>query len=97
MNAEDKLAAALWEADRHLQTLQEALKEWEADPAVGWEALDADRLKVRLVDQLLFRFTKLQDALGERLIPDTRFHGYDDTRFISEGSDNNTHTAPAKA
>jgi hypothetical protein len=35
--------------------------------------------------------------LGERLIPDTRFHGYDDTRFISEGSDNNTHTAPAKA
>ncbi|MBK8535855.1 MAG: hypothetical protein IPL59_12450 [Candidatus Competibacteraceae bacterium] len=71
MNAEDKLAAALWEADRHLQTLQEALKEWEADPAAGWEALDADRLKVRLVDQLLFRFTKLQDALGERLIPGT--------------------------
>lgn len=71
MNAEEKLAVALWEADRHLQTLQEALNEWDADPVTGWEALDADRLKVRLVDQLLFRFTKLQDTLGERLIPTT--------------------------
>ena len=71
MNAEDRLAAALWEADRHAQILQEALGEWRADPATGWEALDADRLKIRLVDQLLFRFTKLQDALGERLIPAT--------------------------
>jgi hypothetical protein len=71
MNAEEKLAVALWEADRHLQTLQEALNEWDADPVTGWEALDADRSKVRLVDQLLFRFTKLQDTLGERLIPTT--------------------------
>lgn len=71
MNAEDPLAAALWEADRHARTLQEALGEWRADPAAEWEALEADRLKIRLVDQLLFRFTKLQDALGERLIPAT--------------------------
>jgi hypothetical protein len=73
MNAEGKLAAALWEADRHLRTLQEALADWDADAGsvTGWEALDADRLKVRLVDQLLFRFTKLQDTLGERLIPAT--------------------------
>ena len=71
MNAQEKLAAALWEADRHVQTLQEALNEWDADPVTGWEALDADRSRVRLVDQLLFRFTKLQDTLGERLIPMT--------------------------
>lgn len=71
MNAEHKLAAALWEADRHAQTLQETLQEWDADPATEWATLEADRLKIRLVDQLLFRFTKLQDALGERLIPAT--------------------------
>lgn len=73
MNAEDKLATALWEADRHLRTLQDALADWDADAGsvTGWEALEANRLKVRLVDQLLFRFTKLQDALGERLIPAT--------------------------
>ncbi len=71
MNAQDKLATVLWEADRHAQTLQETLQEWDADPVTGWEALEADRLKVRLVDQLLFRFTKLQDVLGERLIPAT--------------------------
>ena len=29
---------------------------------------------VRLVDQMLFRFTKLQDTLGERLIPATLAH-----------------------
>ena len=71
MNAQDKLAAVLWEADRHAQTLQETLQEWDADPVTGWVALEADRLKVRLVDQLLFRVTKLQDVLGERLIPVT--------------------------
>lgn len=73
MNAQDKLATALWEADRHLRTLQDALADWDADAGsvTGWEALEANRLKVRLVDQLLFRFTKLQDALGERLIPAT--------------------------
>lgn len=73
MNGEDKLAPVLWEADRHLRTLQDALTDWDADAGsvTGWEALDADRLKIRLVDQLLFRFTKLQDTLGERLIPAT--------------------------
>lgn len=73
MNAEDKLATALWEADRHLRTLQDALADRDADAGsvTGWEALEMNRLKVRLVDQLLFRFIRLQDALGERLIPAT--------------------------
>ena len=73
MNAEDKLATALWEADRHLRTLQDALADRDADAGsvTRWEALEVNRLKVRLVDQLLFRFTKLQDAFGERLIPAT--------------------------
>ena len=42
-----------------------------AGPAPDWPALDADRQKVRLIDPLLFRFIKLQDALGERLVPAT--------------------------
>lgn len=33
--------------------------------------LERDRLLLRLADQILFRFTKLQDALGERLVPAT--------------------------
>lgn len=71
MSTSDRLAVALWEADRHARTLAEALGDWDSDPAPDWPALDADRQKVRLIDQLLFRFIKLQDALGERLVPAT--------------------------
>lgn len=71
MKTTEKLTAALWEADRHWETLKEALAEWGRSPAASWEALEADRAKVRVVDQLLFRFIKLQDAVGERLVPAT--------------------------
>jgi hypothetical protein len=69
MKPTDKLAAAIWEADRHLATLAQALAEWDRAPATDWKTLEADRDRVRLVDQLLFRFIKLQDAVGERLVP----------------------------
>ncbi len=71
MNPADKLNAALWEADRHAETFTEALAEWDSAPAADWQSLEADRGRVRLVDQLLFRFLKLQDAVGERLVPAT--------------------------
>lgn len=71
MIATDKINAAIWEADRHVETLFEALEEWDRSPASSWEELEADRSRVRVVDQLLFRFIKLQDTVGERLIPAT--------------------------
>ena len=71
MTPTDKLAAVLWEADRHLDVLTEALAEWNVSPTITWQALESDRARVRIVDQLLFRFIKLQDTVGERLIPAT--------------------------
>ena len=71
MSTSDRLAVALWEAGRHARTLAEVLSDWDSDPAPDWPALDAGREKVSLIDQLLFRFIKLQDALGERLVPAT--------------------------
>lgn len=65
----EKLAAAVWEADRHQVTLVEALAEWDKAPVRDWKVLESDRGCVRLIDQLLFRFIKLQDSVGERLIP----------------------------
>ena len=74
------LAAALWEADRHFDVLEEALPEWQARqdqaldgvvPTNQLAALETDRQRLRLLDQLLFRFTKLQDAVGSRLVPAT--------------------------
>jgi len=71
MSAADRINAAIREADRHVETLIEALDEWDRSPAHSWDELEADRARVRVVDQLLFRFIKLQDTLGERLIPAT--------------------------
>jgi hypothetical protein len=71
MNPDDRLAIALWEADRHAAALSDALAEWAAGPALDMAQLERDRLLLRLADQILFRFTKLQDALAERLVPAT--------------------------
>jgi hypothetical protein len=68
---QSKLGVALWEADRHAAALSGALAEWDAATVTSLAQLEQDRLLLRLADQLLFRFTKLQDALGERLLPAT--------------------------
>jgi hypothetical protein len=69
MSKSDLLATALWEADRHLSTLEAALRDWQAAPASDLQALENDCEKMRVLDQILFRFTKLQDAMGLRLVP----------------------------
>jgi len=66
-----RLAAALWECDRHCTALLEALQDWHSRPTPDALALDSDSSLRRLTDQILYRFTKLQDAMGERLIPAT--------------------------
>ena len=70
-NAADRLSLARWEADRHVAALDQARAEWRALPAPTWQDIEQDVQLRRLTDQILFRFMKLQDALGERLIPAT--------------------------
>jgi hypothetical protein len=68
----DRLASARWEADRHAAVLGQALASWHALPVVpGLQAIESDPALRQLTDQILFRFMKLQDTLGERLIPAT--------------------------
>ncbi len=71
MAADDRLSAALWEADRHTAALDEALRDGAPHAADTLERIEQDRELVRIVDQALFRFGKLQDAMGERLVPAT--------------------------
>ena len=66
-----RLASAAWECDRHRAALAAALAEWHAGPAPDSDQLEADAGLRRLTDQILYRFTKLQDSMGERLIPAT--------------------------
>lgn len=67
----NRLELALWEADRHASALASALAEWKAVPPQNLQEVEEDTAKRRLADQLLFRFLKLQDSLGERLVPAT--------------------------
>jgi hypothetical protein len=71
MSKSDLLTTALWEADRHLGTSETALRDWQAAPASDLKALENDCEKMRILDQILFRFTKLQDATELRLVPAT--------------------------
>ena len=66
-----QLTAALWECDRHCAALVEALDEWWALPTPNVDALESERSWRHLTDRILYRFTKLQDAVGERLLPAT--------------------------
>lgn len=63
-----RLTAALWECDRHCAALREALQDWHSRPTSDAQALESDSSLRRLTDQIPYRFTKLQDAMGERLI-----------------------------
>ena len=68
---EAQLSASVWECDRHCAALVEALDEWRALPSPDVRALESERSWRHLTDRILYRFTKLQDAVGERLLPAT--------------------------
>jgi len=70
-NAGSRLSLARWEADRHAAALEQARAEWHALPTPGWQDIERSVALQRLTDQILFRFIKLQDSMGERLIPGT--------------------------
>ncbi len=69
--ADAALAAAVWECDRHRLALDDALADWRAQPSISSDALEHDPAVRRLTDQILYRLAKLQDAMGERLVPAT--------------------------
>jgi len=67
-----QLALARWEADRHAGVLDEALAAWAALPQRPvLAAIEATPSLRQLTDQILFRLSKLQDTLGERMVPAT--------------------------
>ncbi len=69
MIRQEKLEAALAEFQLHAEVLEEALTELGA---IHFTAETVTSLKPgqrRLLDQLAYRFTKLQDSLGEKVLP----------------------------
>ncbi|MBF0161331.1 MAG: hypothetical protein HQL88_03495 [Magnetococcales bacterium] len=72
---EAKLRAALYECAQHDRRLHAAWLE-----AVAFTALQGDspealtEAEVRTLDQLIFRFARLQDSMGTRLLPSLLHH-----------------------
>ena len=68
--ASAKLAAALAECGLHAQVLAQALD--EVQPLLPFDAAAAaaiNPLQRRLLDQIAYRFGKMQDSLGEKVLP----------------------------
>lgn len=68
--ASAKLAAALAECGLHAQVLAQALA--EVQPLLPFDAAGVaviSPVQRRLLDQIAYRFGKLQDSLGEKVLP----------------------------
>ena len=65
-----KLKPALQECERHLARLHYAASKGKTlFPMTGARYSDLSDADIATLDQLLFRFGKLQDAFGQRLLP----------------------------
>ena len=63
-----KLAEAIYECNIHLKRLINANAEFKSlSPLSVKKYKDFNDSEIRLLDQIIYRFTKLQDAMGERL------------------------------
>jgi hypothetical protein len=72
MITSERLKTAIWETDRHTKALIHALQDWDKiNTPTRIEEIEHNPELMRLTDQILFRFIKLQDAIGLRLLPAT--------------------------
>ncbi len=68
--AEITIQSAVNECDRHLDRIMKARRRLESVFPLTADQLDAaDDALVEHIDQFVYRFTKLQDAMGTRLLP----------------------------
>ncbi len=65
------LETGCWQCDRQVEAIVGALTDWHAAAPVDWTVIEQNPILVRILDLLLYRLTKLQDAVGMRLIPGT--------------------------
>lgn len=60
----------LYECDKHVEKISISKKHLSAIMPISVETyLDLDDIQMSFIDQLIFRFSKLQDTLGEKIFP----------------------------
>jgi hypothetical protein len=79
------IQSALEECDSHLSKIKRAKKLLGPGfPLSGESLATLDEERIGLLDQMIYRFIKLQDSMGTRLLPS--LHAYvqkDDSRNLS--------------
>lgn len=68
MNGSEKLQAALGECRLHAEILTEALDELGQPHFTAESVMQLTSAQRRLLDQLAYRFAKLQDSMGEKVL-----------------------------
>ena len=64
----EKLEKIFYECDKHLQRVQSSAQELESVmPLDAQRYTNLNEEQVKVLDQFLFRFSKLQDAMGQKL------------------------------
>ncbi|MEA3227934.1 MAG: hypothetical protein U9P38_02555 [Campylobacterota bacterium] len=65
----DSLQQKLYECDKHVEKLNDAKEYLAKDmPLTSEEYLKIDKIQSSFIDQLNFRFSKLQDTIGESIL-----------------------------
>ena len=65
---EEKLSRIFYECDKHIQRIEYATKNMSKFmPLYKDKYISLDNDKIKDIDQFLFRFSKLQDTMGQRL------------------------------
>ena len=73
MKPDLKLRAAMMECELHAEVLADAIQELENIRFTEESVVAIPRQMRRLLDQVAYRFAKLQDTLGERCLPGLLF------------------------
>lgn len=63
------LVSAVIECDKHVQKLQRSLKLLTYFPLSESSMKNLSELETEHIDQMIFRFSRLQDAMGKKLLP----------------------------
>jgi hypothetical protein len=78
------LAQALEQCDTHAQALSEALEDLKPNEKVILSQLEnLDKTTRRILDQFAYRFTRLQDNMGNKLLPAILNNMAEDTQSMA--------------
>ena len=83
-NIEDSFKQKLYECNKHIEKLKDAKESLKKDMPLTLEKyLKIDKIESSFIDQLNFRFSKLQDTIGESILKGILIISKEDVRKMT--------------